>query len=321
MGESLYKREYEGFGMALLAAVFWGVSGTCAQFLFEQRDINPEWLVAIRLLSSGLILLLLATVRKESIFSIWKVKRQAFQLIVFALFGMLAVQYTYFVTIKYSNAATATVLQYTGPVLIMIYFSVRRGTVPNGLEFLALVLAVTGTFLLVTHGNFNHLSVSVPAIVWGVGSAIALAFYSIQPAHLLQRHSSTLVIGWGMLIGGIAISFIHPPWDFPGKWDMATCLNICFVILCGTLVAFCLYMLSVKAVGAQNASLLASAEPLSAAVISVLWLGVDFGLVEWLGSILIIFTVFLIATNTRKARGEVPAPEGAVFVSAEGKQR
>lgn len=293
-----------GVTKAIVAAILWGVSGTCAQFLFERRGVSPEWLVAIRLLTAGVVLLLFASIRREKIFRIWGVKGEVIQLVIFSLLGMLAVQYTYFITIKYSNAATATILQFTGPVIIMLYLALRSRTAPKGLENLALVFAVTGTFLLVTHGKFSELVITVPALVWGLISAMAVAFYSIQPSRLLKKHSSVVVVGWGMLLGGIAISFVHPPWHVAGDWDLAALGNTSFVILFGTLVAFYLYMLSVKAIGAQSASLLASGEPLSATIISVFWLGVQYGAVEWFGSLLIISTVFLIVSTGRKAGPE-----------------
>lgn len=44
---------------------------------------------------------------------------------------MLMVQYTYFAAIKHSNAATATVLQYAGPVIIAIYLAIKNKKSPD----------------------------------------------------------------------------------------------------------------------------------------------------------------------------------------------
>ncbi len=73
-------------------------------------------------------------------------------------------------------------------------------------------------------------------------------------------------------------------------------------------VPFYVCLPAVKIIGGQEASLLASAEPLSATVIAVLWLQVPFGLTDWIGSGLIIATVFLLS---RKARSAGPAPVAA----------
>jgi drug/metabolite transporter (DMT)-like permease len=70
---------------------------------------------------------------------------------------------------------------------------------------------------------------------------------------------------------------------------------VLFVIIFGTLIAFYCYLESLKHISASEAIVLASAEPLSAAALSVLWLHVTFGWTEWLGTILIIATVFLLS--------------------------
>ncbi|GEO03988.1 permease [Adhaeribacter aerolatus] len=301
-----------GFLLAITAAVLWGVSGTFGQFLFQKRDINPEWLVTVRLLFSGAILLLIASTNNpKELWRIWKVKKDAWQLLSFSLFGMLAVQYTYFAAIKHSNAATATVLQYVGPVLIAVYIAIQKEKWPRNTEILAIFLAITGTFLLVTHGSFRSLSISNWALFWGIASAVALAFYSLQPMGLLSRYPATIVIGWSMLIGGVFLSSIHAPWIVRGQWDIYTYLSTAFIILLATLVAFYAYLTAVKIIGAQKASLLASAEPLSATILSVVWLQVPFTAMDWIGSCLIVATIFLLA-STKEVKAKNLEPQNSI---------
>jgi len=290
---------FKGFTMAIIAAIFWGISGTMAQFLFQERGVNIEWLISIRMLISGFLLLMYAQLgEKENIMGIWKIKKDAIQLLIFSITGMLAVQYTYFAAIKYSNAATATVLQYAGPILIAIYLSIKYKQLPKFKEVLAIVLAVSGTFLLVTHGNSTSLAISPTALFFGLASAVALALYTLQPLALLSKYRPNLVIGWGMLLGGIAFSFKKAPWHVEGIWDFHTYTYTSLIVILGTLVAFTLYLNAVKLIGGQKSSLLASAEPLSATFLAVFWLNIPFSLMDWIGSICIISTVFLLSKNT-----------------------
>lgn len=286
----------KGFVLAILAAILWGVSGTFGQFLFQQRGINIEWLITVRMLISGAILLLISIVGKnKDLWNIWKNRRDAIQLLLFSITGMLAVQYTYFAAIKHSNAATATVLQYAGPVMIAIYLAITNRRLPKPIEFLAIALAVIGAFLLVTHGDINNLIISRLALFLGLASAVALAIYTLQPIQLLNKYSSIAVIGWGMFLGGLAFSFVKSPWIIEGTWDIYTYNYVGFIVIFGTLIPFYAYLRAVKLIGGQKASLLASAEPLSATVMAVLWLNVPFTLIDWIGSICIISTVFLLS--------------------------
>lgn len=292
-----------GILLAILAAVLWGVSGTLGQFLFQLRGINVEWLITVRLLVSGILLLLFSKAKeKTQLTAVWQNKKDTMQLLIFSIAGMLAVQYTYFAAIKHSNAATATVLQYTGPVLIVLYLALKNRTVPRWIEIAATLLAVLGTVLLVTRGNMSSLNISTPALLFGIASAITLAVYSIQPAALLAKYSASMIIGWGMLVGGIAFSFVHAPWDVAGLWDLQTYLCVFGIITLGTLIAFYAYMNAVKMIGAQKASLLASAEPLSATILAMIWLKLSFSGPEWIGSICVISTIFLLSIKTSPSK-------------------
>ncbi len=296
----------KGIIMVLIGAVLWGISGTVAQYLFQYSGFTPEWLVVVRLLISGTILLSLASLKgKQKIWGIWKDKKDIVSLVFFSIFGMLAVQYTFFAAINHSNAATATVLQYLAPVMISSFIAIREKRLPKIKEIIAVVLALLGTFLLVTKGSISSLSISGIALFWGLTSAVALAYYTLQPLRLLAKWGSAIVIGWGMLIGGFSFSFIHPPWKFVGQWSFNAFLAVLFIIIFGTLIAFYCYLESLAYISASETSILASVEPLSAAFLSVVWLHVSFGLEEWLGTLCIISTIILLSFVKNKENSKV----------------
>ncbi|MHA7129170.1 DMT family transporter [Algoriphagus namhaensis] len=291
-------RNATGVIMAVAAAIFWGISGTCAQFLFEQKGLDPAWLVCWRLLLGGVLLLLFSVSRKNpDTFHIWKKPTDILQIILFGILGMVAVQFTYFYSISLSNAATATILQYLGPLIVVAFYAVKNKRWPLLVEYSALVFALSGTFLLVTHGSFDTLVISNEAFLWGILSAVALAFYTIHPVGLLRKFSPATVTGWGMLLGGLVMTPVMRPWEIQGIWDLETYLAFGYIILFGSVMAFYLFLTSVTIIGATNASLLCSVEPLAAAGTAVVWLGVYFGAMDWVGTFFILITVYLL---TRK---------------------
>ena len=290
----------KGIILVLIAATFWGVSGTVAQYLFHQQGFSTNWLVVTRLIFSGIGLLLFSQfVGKQKIWIVWKNKQDVYRLIIFGIIGMFGVQYTYFAAIEHGNAATATVLQYLAPVIIVCYLCIRTKSLPAKQEVIAIILALFGTFLLVTKGNIHSLSISGSAFIWGILSAFALAFYTLYPGSLLSKWGSLKTVGWGMTIGGIGFSFIHPPWNFQGDWNLTSFLAVVLVVVFGTLIAFFCFMESLKYIHASEASLLACVEPLSAAFLAVVWLHVSFAPAEWIGSFSIIATIFILSTAKR----------------------
>jgi len=295
--------KYKGILLALSSAMLWGVSGTFVQYLFQHKNMNAEWLVTVRLLISGMLLLVIAQSKKNtSIWTIWKNRKDTIAILLFSIFGMLACQYTYFAAIQSSNAATATILQYMGPVIITCYLILYKRKFPTRIEALAIVLTLCGTFLIVTHGSFERLSLSGLALCWGILSAFALATYTLIPLDLLKRWDPLIIIGWGMLLGGIVFSFVHAPWKFSGQWDKTTFLLTGFIIIFGSLIAFYSFMISIKLIGPTDASLLACTEPLSSAAIAVLWLKVQFGIYDWLGTVLILTTVVILTLKEKQKK-------------------
>lgn len=286
----------KGIILVLTAAFFWGISGTVSQYLFQALHISAEWLTTVRLLSAGLLLTLIAYKQEGTrIFDVWSHKADILGIIIFGIIGMIGVQYTYLAAIKHGNAATATILQYLGPAIVTSYFILKAKRLPTAKEIIAVFLALFGTFLLVTHGNFQTLSISKLGFFWGILAAFGLAFYTIQPIELLKRWGSTIVVGWGMIIGGVVFSFVAPPWQFEGEWTFGANFAFLFVVVCGTVLAFYSYLESLKYLSASETSLLACAEPLSAALTSVLFLGVAFGWMDWLGSGFILLTIVVLS--------------------------
>jgi drug/metabolite transporter (DMT)-like permease len=283
-----------GFALAILAGTLFGVGGTFAQFLFQRRGIDVGWLVTMRLLSAGMALLLISfALRGRKVLTIWR--QDALPLILFGLIGMMPVQYTYMAAIGASNTATATVLQFTSPAMVALWLAATGQRRPGPRDIAAVALAMLGTFLLAAHGRLGALSISFAALFWGLASAVAAAFNSLQPSSLLKRHGAAVVAGWGMLIGGMALAVLHPPWKVMGLWDAQTYGFFGFVLIFGTLLAFYLFNTALHMIGAQKTILLTCAEPLSAAVLSVWWLNVPFGVMDWLGTICILVTIVLLA--------------------------
>lgn len=294
------KPRIKGLILVIIGSTLWGISGTVAQYLFQQKGFSPEWLVVNRLLVSGIILLLYSLMKgKQDIWMIWRSKQTIFNIILFSIIGMLGVQYTYFAAIKYGNAATATILQYLSPVLVACYLAIRSRKIPNLQQITAIILAILGTFFIITKGSLQSLSISRLALFWGISSAFAAAFYTLQPCLLLEKLGSTIVVGWGMLIGGIFFSFIHEPWNFTGNWSTSSMFAVIFVVLFGTLIAFFCYLESLKYIEPTEASVLSSFEPLSAASLSVLWLHSPLGLAQWIGTACIIFTVIILSCSKK----------------------
>ena len=89
-------------------------------------------------------------------------------------------QYAYFYSIELSNAAVATVIQYTAPVLILVIICLKERRAPRLLEILALLCAMLGVFFLATHAQISALVISPKALFWCLVSTVCVCV--LQPS-------------------------------------------------------------------------------------------------------------------------------------------
>ena len=277
--------------LAALAAVMWGISGLFAESLFKvSSKITPIWLTQIRLIISGIVLLIIATVLHQKPFSVLKDKKNTLHIIAYGIFGLLPVQVFYFIAIEMANASIATILQFIGPFFVLTYLAVTHQQVLRRLDVLAAILAFIGVFLLSTHGNFNQLAITPLALFFGLLSAVGEASYTLIPVKHVKRVSSLVVTGWGMLFAGIGLMIVYPRFpaipNTPRAW-----LDVSAIIIIGTIIPFQIMANALRYVKPSTVSLLDAFEPLSATVGSVLIFGLVMSGMDWLGTLLVIGAV------------------------------
>ncbi len=289
-----------GILITLFGGVLWGFSGVCGQYLFEIKGLSADWLVPYRLFFAGVLLVIFYVLRSPSI-ALAPLKNPANYLpfAIYGILGLMMTQYSYFYAIELSNAAVATVIQYSAPALILVIACYLERRVPRVCEFVALVLAMLGVTLLATHGDLSRLVVSPAALFWCAVSVAGVAVYNFAGAGLMSRYPVGLVLGWGMVFGGLVLAIFTRPWGLPGVSDFSGFAALVSVVFFGTVLAFSFYMTGVKLVGASKASMIAAIEPVSAAVFGHFWLGTSFVFLDFAGFALIISCIFLLAKKEK----------------------
>ncbi|MDR7639816.1 EamA family transporter [Staphylococcus argenteus] len=284
----------KGILLAITGACLWGLGGTVSDFLFKHHNIDIDWYVTARLVISGIFLLIMYKMMqpKRSIFSVFQDRQMLGKLLIFSIL----VQYAYMASINTGNAAIATLLQYIAPVYIIVWFVLRGVAKLTLFDVLAIVMTLVGTFLLLTNGSFSNLVVNPASLFWGILAGVALAFYTIYPSELLNRYGSILIVGWAMLISGIAMNLRHPIWQINiSEWGLSTILFLLFGIIGGTALAFYFFIDSLQYISAKETTLFGTVEPVVAVIASSLWLHVAFKSFQIVGIILIMILILLLS--------------------------
>ena len=301
-----------GIACAIVGAALWGFSGACMQYLFEHSQVTSLFITGVRMLGAGILFLALLAVRKRELIKNMLADRESVaQLCVFGSFGLFLCQVTYVVTIGYTNAGTATVLQGLNIVFVLVATCVLARRLPGLRDLTSVALAFAAIVAVATKGDLGVLNIPIEGLAWGIFNAASVAFYIMYPKRLFAKWGSLPVTGLGMFVGGIAVwivigavSALHvlsggamgEVFTVP-VLDASCMLVLTIVVVLGTFAAFGLYLHGVSIAGSMAGSLLGAIEPISATIFSALWLGTFFAWADWLGLALMVATIVLVGTR------------------------
>jgi len=280
----------------ILAALFWAVSGSSAKFLFQQ-GISPFQLVQLRLTIAAAVIFLWLFIQKRSLPGIEK--KDILYFVILGGLGLASVQVTYLYTISKIHVAAAILLQYLAPVFIALYSVIFAHEKLNLRTIFALIGAITGCYLVSGAYNLNMLSMNKTGIISGILSAIVFAWYSIQGEYGMRRYDSWIVLFFALLFAALSWNIFYPPFSaFIRPFSAVEWGWISYIAVFGTAVPFGLYMKGISLIRATNASITATLEPITAGIISSVFLGEKMDGLQIAGGGLVIFSIILLQVST-----------------------
>lgn len=294
----------KGIIMIISGGMLWGATGPMMEWILLNGEMSVSYMLTVRLLIAGTFLLTVLKMQGKQIGLPWRQKVWARQLIMFGMFGMLGVQYTFAASIEMSNAVIATLFQFLAPIFIIIFVTFTRKMWPPAVQMLGMIVTLVGLFLLLTNGSLSGFALSNAAVAWGIAVGFTFSFYTLYPVRLMQELGVLLSVGWAMIIGGIMLFVTNPlniitHLEYLADWKVTAMLLL--VIIVGT-AAFILFMSSMKYISPIEISILSSFEPLTAMVISVLWFGQVLGAWQFAGAFVMLIGVTWLSIAGSKAK-------------------
>lgn len=253
---------------ALAAGSMWGTIGLFVKLL-SGYGFSSIQLTVIRFVVSSLLVTLFFCWKNPGAFAI--APKDVIWFLVTGVCCMLFFNVCYAVTISKSSMATAAVLLYTSPALVSVISIPVFKEKPGKRRFLSVLLAVTGC-AFVSGIVSGQMRITGETVLWGLGAAFGYAMYSITAGMLLKRYSSMTVLYYTFLAAALAGICIGKPQsavavirDNPGT----LVIFVLFSLLCNILSYFC-YNRALEKIEASSVSILASVEPVVAAVLGFL---------------------------------------------------
>ncbi len=286
----------KGISMIIGGATLWGATGPMMEWLGSEAHMSASFMLSVRLIIAGVLMLIMQKMSHQSIMRPWKTKNWSAQLIIFSLIGLFGLQYSFVKTIEVSNAIVATLLQFLAPIFVIIFISLAHKKWPPIAQVIGIIGTLLGLFLLLTNGSLQSLVVSSEALVWGVVLGFTYAFYTLYPTRLMKEFGVLTIVAWATLLSGIYAALGSRVWQ-SDEWHLLLEPKIVFMMV-GLIIlgsaAYVLFLGSMTYITPVETSVLSSFEPLAAMVISILWLNASLFTWQIVGMILmIVFVVYL----------------------------
>lgn len=278
--------------LILGAAAFWGVSATVARHLITQR-FDTLLLVQMRITLSFLALLPVFLAARPALLRV-----SLRDLPDFALLGVLGVagsNFTYYFTIQETNVATAILLQYLAPVLVLGWAAVSREERLTAVKAGAAAVSIAGCFLAIGGGRLDALRLSPAGLASGIGSAVCWAFTNVWLKRVTARHDVWTCVIWSFAFASVFWLFVNPPWTIAAAGYGAGVWGILLVVaVISVLIPHSLYFNGIRHLSASRAIITATFEPVVAIGTAALFVGETPGPVHLLGAAMVLGAILFL---------------------------
>jgi len=183
--------------------------------------------------------------------------------------SLAAFNFCYISCIKYAGVSVAALLLYTAPAFVLI-MSVRLFNEPLTTRgIIALVMTVLGCAFV--SGIFSgKSSLSVPALLWGLGSGFGYALYSIFSKYALVHYSPKTITAYTAVFASLStLPFSNPPELIRAISKPVVLFGALGCALVCTVLGYLLYTSGLENVPAGRAAVLSTVEPVVASILGV----------------------------------------------------
>lgn len=281
----------------LVATIFWGMNVSFTKALI------PSWMTAngiivVRLLG-GCILMWLASLFLKCD----KIERRDWKnLVLGGAIGLFAFIYLFVTSLRYGNAIDISIIMTMPPIFVVLIGVVFQHQRPSLAEYIGILVSMAGATVVILCGaNGKNGSDNLLGDLLAVASTLCYAFYLVILQGPSKRYRPVNMLRWVFLFAAIPALLL-----IPGMQQMpivhtshiAPWLEISFILICPTFIAYFLVQPAEKRIGSELVSLYQYLLPVFATITAVI-MGID--RLKWLQVVaMAIIVAGMILTNIGK---------------------
>jgi DME family drug/metabolite transporter len=296
----------------------WGVAATLGRAAFtgrllskEQalRSIDPLILSQSRTTFSFIVLLIALLLLRG-----WNRLRlpvsDFLRMFVLGILGVAASNYLYYLAIQRTNVATAIILQYTAPILVLLYTVARGLQKPTVQRIAAVGLAVTGIALVIGIFGSSAFRLDAIGVVAALGAAFSFAFYNVGGHSILARYDRWTVLLYVIFSASLFWIVVNPPWKIAAAhYSVEQWLFLLVFSLISVLAPFSLYFAGLQHLEPTRAIVVSCLEPVFSIMIAAIALGEIVRPLQTVGIVLVLVAIVVVQLPDRRLHEEMTLVE------------
>jgi drug/metabolite transporter, DME family len=275
-----------------ISAIMWGIIAVFVRKL-SSLGFTPMEIVTIRVVTAVLLLGIIGLLKYPGQMKIHL--RDSKYFIGTGIFSIVLFNWCYFSSINQLSLSFAVILLYTAPTFVVVLSYLFLKESMDALKIISVIGTLIGCTFIVGINLMETPSMNLAGILTGLGAGFGYALYTIFGKFALVKYRPFTVTFYTFLVASITLLI------FTDLFEKGSMLLSSEAILYGiglglfpTVLAYLFYTKGLEKMEGSKASIIATVEPVAATLLSVFLYKEDFGVLQFIGTAIILLSVILI---------------------------
>ncbi|MCM1520208.1 MAG: DMT family transporter [Lachnoclostridium sp.] len=296
---SNFRNALIGNSCMLFASLFWGLNVTATKLLI------PEWMTAhgitaVRLIGGCVLFWIVSMFVKTARIS----RGDWLKFVLGGMIGLFAFIYLFVTSLRYGSAIDISIIMTLPPMFVILINAIFRHSRPSWLEIAGVVVSFAGAAVVILDSAGSESgSDNLLGDLLAVASTMCYAFYLVILEKPTHTYRPVNMLRWVFLFAAIPALLLVPGMQsepIVHATSSTPWLEIGFILLCPTFLAYFLVQPAVKTIGSELVSIYQYLIPVFATISAVL---MKIDQLKWLQVIaMAIIICGMVLTNLGKRR-------------------
>lgn len=210
-----------------------------------------------------------------------------------SLTGYGAASLCFFFALEYMDASVVAVLLYTYPALVALISRIAFGERLGVSRVLAVLLTFAGCSLVLRVFESGH-AIGSRGVLLGVGAALGYSAFNLLSSRWLGEYPRMVLMTYTFGISALglgSISLLSGASLSVAGWPQALWGLLAAIVVVPTFLAVVLYLEGIRGLGAPQAAIVSTFEPLFTIVLAAVFLGDRLSATQVAGAVLVVVGV------------------------------